>query len=684
MEVLVKDLCNPDVVKAIAKEGIFFIKDKPNLTPEIWERFRSLGDGHPGLSKSLQPEREWSFEGDETPGPDPPEIRAVRAEAAAKEAYETLIRMGGRPTRPIRSNPRWKTVHVDGDLVYQDAEEVEPLFYEVSPSDAGPGSSWTEAEFIAAHWGAESNMFEEELRRWRAFRNIQQWRREHRPDYAREEDVERQRYPQDPHLTASLKKLKDWKEYQTYFRDSVNRNKKWIENTRRAVEALQGDDPKAKEKYEGTGKYKRSDEGTLGDMENFLEKLAAEEKRLEWATQQLPAVLSECAASLMGRPTSCRQIEERSELEAKRVFNTLIERGGRPTRPMRPVQNSQERDHADQNLPIFCHWECERSQFEEELREWDKFLAYRQKKETNKEIGAQLEEQSSTATTTHVMLWEDYRTYQQLQVENTRQWVEFWQRQAESFQKIVTRLILQGQIDGTEKRYHSKAEDARSYMEEARKQVRPAEMRLEWVEQQLSDVLAECAVSTTEGQATLRYNRSDQSGPRSKHGKKNIRASVKSALDPIHPSKISKVNRRKVRPQSKILTEHDNGQTRAPSKGTTAAAAQLPGNITPRRSSRLCNIEKKSNARSPPLGLRRSDRISKQKETISTSTSQADVNSAVNLQTDQRRRRLSRFKSKGRLAGNKSDTSPGVKPRVISKRQQKKLPRKKTKLHDKR
>ncbi|KAL9036726.1 MAG: hypothetical protein Q9180_004130 [Flavoplaca navasiana] len=588
------------------------------------------------LSKSPQPEREWSFEGDETPGLDSPERMAVMFEAAAKEAYDDLIQMDGRPSRSIRFNPRWKTVLVDGDLVYQDAEEVEALFLDHRSS--GPGSSWTEAGFILAHWGAEHTQFEAELQRWRNFRNIQQWRREHRPDYAREEDVERQRYPQDPHLTASLKKLKDWKEYQTYFRDSINRHKKYIESKRRAVVALQGEDHEAKEKYKGTGKFKATDESTLHDMERSLEKLASEEKRWEWAKQQLAAVLSECAGSLIGRPTSCRQIEERSELEAKRVFNTLIETGGRPTRPIRPVRNSQEREHADQDLPIFCHWEGERSQFEEELRAWDKFQAYRRKKKADRGMVLQLEEQNFTETTAQVKLWEDYRTYQQLEVENTRQWVEFWQRQVENFQRIEGCLILRGQTDGTERRYHSKAQDARSYMEEARKKVRPAEMRLEWVEQQLSAIFAECAVSTKEvsasnhledqakpwkrasesGQTTLRCNRSDKSLPRSNHGKKNIRASVNSALDPIHPSRILKVNGRKaprLRRQSKILTEHDIGQTQAP--GITTTSPLLPANITPRRSSRLSNIEKRSGARSPPTILRRSDRISKQKKRMS-------------------------------------------------------------------
>ena len=81
------------------------------------------------------------------------------------------------------------------------------------------------------------------------------------------------------------------------------------------------------------------------------EKLAAEEKRLEWVKKQLPAVLSECAVSLMELPTSRRQMEERSELEAKRVSTTLMETGGRPTRPMRPVADIREREHTDERLP---------------------------------------------------------------------------------------------------------------------------------------------------------------------------------------------------------------------------------------------------------------------------------------------------------------------------------------------
>lgn len=105
-------------------------------------------------------------------------------------------------------------------------------------------------------------------------------------------------------------------------------------------------------------------------------------------------------------------MELRSEREAKAVYNTLVETGGRLTRLIRPVPDSQERDHTDEYLHVLCHWQGEYSQFEEELREWKKFLDYKQKKEADGRTEVQLEERQSIETKTQVDLWKDYRAYQ--------------------------------------------------------------------------------------------------------------------------------------------------------------------------------------------------------------------------------------------------------------------------------
>ncbi len=670
---------------------------------------------------------------DETPGPDPPEVRAEQSKVSAEEAYDTLIQMGGRPTGPIRPTPPREKVLVGGELWYSCAEQDKTLFYDfVYGQKPSHGPHLTHSGCIAEHWIEEKLRCQEELRRWQEFGNMQQRIREHRPDKAREEDTERQRYPQDPDLTASLKKRKDWKEYQAYFERIIDRIENVIEEARQAVEAIQRKDPEVVVN-KGTVRG-RGDEDWLRFIEGRRELLSAEEKRLEWVKQQLPAVLSECAASLislMGLPTSRRQMEERSELEARRVYTTLVATGGRPTRPIRAVPDSHDHEHTDEHLHVLCHWEGECSQFEEELRDWEKFLDYRQKKETDGKTEVQLEERQCAESSIQVDLWKDYRAYQQLEVDNAKQWVKFWQRQVEKFQNVENDCLRKaseaeasrnhsegegryGLVEwgGTARRYHSMAGNMQSHAEDAQKQVGPVEARLEWVEQQLSALLAECAVSTTEvstsdhledqakppkkasrsSQTMLKNLRPDRPGRSTLRGNQQPdqnkkHTSPNSALGPIHSSKVLKAAGRKApRPRrSTTPAKHGDGQNLGPH---TTMPPSLPANVAPRRSSRLEYNQKKSgalkaglpadlgrSAQPPPTNIimRRSDRISKQKERMSTSNFSAAVNSALISQTGPMRR-LSRPK-------HKSDPSP-VKPRGISKRQESNFSRNRTKIHD--
>ena len=400
-------------------------------------------------------------------------------------------------------------------------------------------------------------------------------------------------------------------------------------------------------------------------------------------------------------------MEEKSELEAKKVYNTLMDTGGRPSRRIRPVPDIRDAEHTDEHVHALCHWEGECGQFEEELREWKKFLDYRQKKETDGKTEVQLEERQPAESPTQLDLWEDYRTYQHLEVDNAKQWVAFWRRQVEECQDTENRQALQGWAD-TAERYHSKGERMKSHVEDARKQIGPAEMQLEWVEEQLSAILAECAVSTTqmstsgrlEDQAKLpkrasrsdqttlkdlRSNRSDKSAPRSTHDKKKNRHSANSALGPIHLSRVSKAAGRKTprhRRPSNIPAERDDGQNQGLN---ITISPPPPTNIAPRRSRRLSTNQKRSGALEADLAaelernaqpqptevmLRRSDRISKQKERMSTSNSSATLSSAP----------FPRSKPKGRVAGTKPDRRWG-KPRGISKTQGRDLSRKRAEIH---
>ena len=167
----------------------------------------------PRLSEPLTPPPDCSRSLSQTPIEDPEE-ELERYKVEAKQAYDTLIKMGGRPTRPIRPTPPWTKVPVGGEIWYRYAEQYEEIFYDgwygYKP---GPNNSLTEADFIRGHWRQERGRCNEELRRWQGFLDTQQRRRKYYPEFAREEDIERQRYPQGSELIASLKKLKGWKEY---------------------------------------------------------------------------------------------------------------------------------------------------------------------------------------------------------------------------------------------------------------------------------------------------------------------------------------------------------------------------------------------------------------------------------------------------------------------------------------
>ena len=57
----------------------------------------------------------------------------------------------------------------------------------------------------------------------------------------------------------------------------------------------------------------------------------------------------------MEMPASRRQMEERSEMEAKQVYKTLMETGGRPSRPIRSVPDIYDTKSTDKHVHVLCH-----------------------------------------------------------------------------------------------------------------------------------------------------------------------------------------------------------------------------------------------------------------------------------------------------------------------------------------
>ena len=244
----------------------------------------------------------------------------------------------------------------------------------------------------------------------------------------------------------------------------------------------------------------------------------------------------------------------------------------------------------------------------------------------------QLKERQSAESLTQVNLWKDYRAYEHLGVDYARQWVEFWQRQVKHFEEEENHCVRQAKqvekdstrqmLNGSAYRCHSWAEDIQKHVEEARKQVRPAEARLTWIEQQLSTFLAECGVSTMEvftsdhlqdqvmprkrasssGQATLKNLRFDRSSRPILRGKiytptssdrRETKLKASSALDPVRSAVFKK-------PSTKSRSVRPSNQGTQQSQSQSAEHTIVASNSNARkrrRSKRLLTLQTKTSWR---------------------------------------------------------------------------------------
>lgn len=176
-------------------------------------------------------------------------------------------------------------------------------------------------------------------------------------------------------------------------------------------------------------------------------------------------------------PALVGRLEDESKLEATRLFNTLVDHGGKPTRPLGPPPDDLGSQDGDQRVPLNCHWEAERRQFEGELRLWDNFLDRWPGWKGHDDVQKLLYERQPGNATADVERWQDYNLYEGIQIDNLRSWVETWQRQRNPFHNEEDRYRLEENADEVEKnRTHT--EDARLYIEKAQSHLREAESTL--------------------------------------------------------------------------------------------------------------------------------------------------------------------------------------------------------------
>ena len=563
---------------------------------------------------------------------------------AAKLVYDTLIQLGGRPSRPIRLQPIWGF------------------------------NDYLKRTFVKNTWRCEFKQFATELLDWQEFLLYQQNVREHGHGTATDGRTDTQSHSQDDLLTECRMKLEKWRGYRVWHLNAIIALENQAEYWWRADQEL------------GCPHFLTTRKTPIKKFGGCKESISIVKSRLEWIEEQLPLVLSECATSLSMTPISRRRMEESCETDVRQIYQDLIAIDGRPTRPIGTVPDAWYLEQTNEHLHVLRHWENEYRQFEEELRQWKEFLGHRQKSELHK--------LQSADGLSKYNLWKEYENFQQSKVNNAKHWVEYWHRekdyQLQEFNASVELATdtLQEKADGRIQpdRYNSLLQQAKlgvrfalnhvdeyqAHMEEAQEQVEVAETRLTWTKQQLPAILVECTVSAanlstpdhlvdpdspleaaSETDIKSQLARSGRSAARSTlqvSRKSKKRSTSDIALGPVHSSKIHKA--------ADWKASQPRQQPIVPARSDTTKRLSSPVKVPSRKSSRLCD-QKKSVPVESDLAA---DPGNEPRRGI-----EEPALDSIDIKSSSSFRRVLKSKPRRHDEGNKSDLS-SAKPVGISKR----------------
>lgn len=408
--------------------------------------------------------------------------------------HDTLIGMGGRPTRTVLEKPAWKAnyekdqiriVNDDGDLECTLGPDIDPTCY---------------------HWSKESTRFLEELDQWKEFREWQQGT-ERQPLLNIPFDPETMDQP----LMDILVRLNDWREFQHYQQVKVGRAamKTWSIN--QVVRNNMREEAKL-DKVACPELLRCQLSTCLHELYRRQRDLEDSETQLAWIENQILEILSEACGSLDGSFPLRRELEIKLEQQANAFYQDMKILEARPEESVHPPHQSAgfvEKIH---------HWGSEITRRMQERWEWKIFLKWR-RNQPSASTAANIEEQSR-GRSSDLQICVDHIAYRRFQLERSRDWVAGWQRLLkEDEDRMKTPLegaglyILQDTI-----------EMIRAHVEKFHKDVHTAESQLGLAEQQLaelssqqssSDVIQITQQSTRRPQMPLSPPNSDskESGP---------------------------------------------------------------------------------------------------------------------------------------------------------------------------
>lgn len=403
---------------------------------------------------------------------------------AAYRYHDTLIEMGGRPTRPVLEKPAGKAVYKERegriDILDEHGKLMCTLGYDMSPTHH--------------HWTEECSRFEEELDRWNEFQSYQR----NNPQLSPLETAFDLR-DTDQVLKAILVRLNEWREFEVYHEDKVNnammstwRNERVL---RRLFQEEAMSDPIEQLFQEETISVRPLPE-IQSKIGTWLEQLYPKQRALEASQKQLTCIekqgfemLSEVCACLEGTPLLCQQLEKKMEEQTHGVYQELELLKGRPSRA------AQASFSTASSVQRILHWKSETSRLLKERFEWKIFLNWR-KRQANADMSVIAEKQVLNGRHMGSATWFDYVTYRKMKVDKARSYAGCWQRLQKKEEKGLEYRekagipTLGGSVESIQR-------DVQRFQQE----VRTAEAQLRSAQQQLAELPLQQAPSAAQGGA---------------------------------------------------------------------------------------------------------------------------------------------------------------------------------------
>lgn len=376
-----------------------------------------------------------------------------------REQYDTLIALGGKPTRPIRMEPVWKASNEKGLLYIMDAELKHKI-------------SLPEEDLIIFHWGQECSKFEEELQQWREFRNYQT--SDKHPlllDTPLTSDVA------SPRLTAVLKRLNDWREYENWQWQKVNNTTKLKDRCRRALEGLREQGLASNDPEEKHAAQMSPLGNWLFNIERRGEEMTTQRKHLAWIRSQYHEILKEIHASLLASPSLLQELESSMQTQVDILRQDLQQLGFTCNPPVccldpHPCYRKRSLD-----------LNAKTSQLLEQKQDFQTYVEWRQKGSKHESADCLWEGKPNFD------LLKEYMDHRQSIMDNQTEQVESWQRIVE-WREYIIRVRGGVQPDASDFRL-CYLNHAREYVCVSQEDAEVAKSKLQRAQQMLAGVTAQ-------------------------------------------------------------------------------------------------------------------------------------------------------------------------------------------------